>query len=224
MALAQEPIFVWMSQFAYEPNMVYGALVVMMLLSSIGFPLPEEVTLLSVGLLAYFGLHPELYPPPYVGAPSVKMETAMIIATLAVLGSDFFVFFLGRYFGRIILRKPWMSRLFPEVAQRRIEAWTQKYGSYTCAIFRFTPGLRFPGHLAYGMMRFPSWKFLVIDGLAVLISVPTQIYLMATYGESVLLQLKQFKLILFSTLGLILIYVLIKKWLIRRNSDSQLSS
>jgi membrane protein DedA with SNARE-associated domain len=216
MTLSEEPIFVWMSQFAYEPHLVYAALVVMMLLSAIGVPLPEEVTLLSVGLLAYFGTHPDLYPPPYTGAPSVNPEVAMIVASVAVLGADFLIFAIGRKFGRAILKKPWMSRFFPESSRQKIELWTQKYGSYTCAIFRFTPGLRFPGHLAFGMMSFPAWKFLVIDGIAVLVSVPTQIYLMATYGETVLLYLKKFKIVIFSLVGLFVVYLLLKKWLFKQ--------
>lgn len=211
MVLSQEPIFVWMSQFAYEPNMVYSALIIMMLLSSIGLPLPEEVTLLSVGLLAYFGQHPEVFPPPYPGAPSVNVTVAMIVASLAVFGSDFLVYGIGRYWGRGILSKPWMKRFFPSSAQKKIEIWTHRYGAYTCAIFRFTPGLRFPGHLAYGMMKFPVWKFLLIDGLAVIISVPTQIYLMAKFGEDFLLTLKKFKMYFFIILFTIIFYFLFKK-------------
>lgn len=38
-------------------------------------------------------------------------------------------------------------------------------------------------------------KFLVIDGIAALISVPTQIYLLAHYGEPILTKLRQFKLV-----------------------------
>jgi membrane protein DedA with SNARE-associated domain len=211
MMLAEEPVFVWMSQFAYEPSMVYAALVIMMVLSSVGFPIPEEVTLLSVGLLAYFGAHPELFPPPYLGAHPVNTQVAMVIASVAVLGSDFLVFFIGHRFGRSILKKPALNRFFPERVQNRIEDWTHRYGAYTCAVFRFTPGLRFPGHLAYGMMKFPTWKFLVIDGIAVVVSVPTQIYLMATFGETVLLHLKQFKLVIFAVLALVVLFFIGKK-------------
>ncbi|MCX7675023.1 MAG: VTT domain-containing protein [Bdellovibrionaceae bacterium] len=212
MSLAHEPIFLWMSQFAYQPTMVYAALVGMMLLSSFGFPLPEEVTLLSVGLLAFFGQHPELFPPPFAGAPVVQTHTAMWVATLAVFGSDVLVFSLGRVLGRNLLEKAWLRKVFPEKHQKTIEYWTRKYGAYTCAIFRFTPGVRFPGHLAYGMMKFPLWKFAAIDGLAVLVSVPTQIYLMATYGEQVLVFLRRFKIGLGVLLGLVLFIWMFTKW------------
>jgi membrane protein DedA with SNARE-associated domain len=60
-------------------------------------------------------------------------------------------------------------------------------------------------------MRFPIWKFLAIDGIAALISVPTQIYLLAHYGEPILQKLRQFKIALFSVMGILLLYFIFKK-------------
>lgn len=208
---ASEPIFVWMSQFAYQPGTVYAALIGMMMLSAIGFPLPEEVTLISVGILAFMGGHPEHFPPPYAGAPVVNVHTASAIAFTAVVMSDFTIYLLGRIFGRKLLYHPRVHKFFPEDLMKRVEEWTHKYGAYACGIFRFTPGLRFPGHLACGMMHYPAWKFLVIDGIAALISVPTQIYLLAHYGEPILKYLRQFKLVVLAVIGLLLLYVLIRK-------------
>lgn len=211
MEFANEPIFLWMSQYAYQPGMVYAALVGMMLLSSVGFPLPEEVTLISVGILAFMGANPQHFPPPYEGAPVVEVHWAALIAFASVVGSDFLIYGIGRIYGRKLLYHPRVSKLVPETQMERVEEWTHKYGAYACGIFRFTPGLRFPGHLASGMMRYPAWKFLAIDGVAALISVPTQIYLLAHYGETILTKLKQFKLVLLAVLALVLIYFLIKK-------------
>lgn len=211
MEFANEPIFQWMSQFAYQPGIVYAALVGMMLLSSVGFPLPEEVTLISVGILAFMGAHPQHFPPPYPDAPVVSVHMASIIAFTAVVGSDFLIYVIGRVFGRKLLYHPRVHRFFPEHLMQKVEAWTHKYGAYACGIFRFTPGLRFPGHLACGMMQYPAWKFIVIDGVAALISVPTQIYLLAQYGEPILNKLRQFKMVLLVVLALVAVYFLIKK-------------
>lgn len=215
MDFASEPIFVWMSQFAYQPGTVYAALIGMMMLSAVGFPLPEEVTLISVGILAFMGANPEHFPPPYPGAPVVNVHTASIIAFSAVVTSDFVIYLLGRVFGRKLLYHPRVHKFFPEDMMKRVEEWTHKYGAYACGIFRFTPGLRFPGHLACGMLHYPAWKFLVIDGIAALISVPTQIYLLAHYGEPILKYLRQFKMVVLALIGLVLLYILIK-WLRNR--------
>ncbi|WP_246845621.1 DedA family protein [Bdellovibrio sp. ZAP7] len=211
MEFANEPIFQWMSQFAYQPYTVYFALVGMMLLSAVGLPLPEEVTLISVGILAFMGAHPEHFPPPFPGAPVVNVHTAAIIAFFAVFVSDFLIYGVGRVFGRKLLYHPRVHKMFPPHLMKRVEEWTHKYGAYACGIFRFTPGIRFPGHLACGMLHFPVWKFLLIDGLAAAISVPTQIYLLAHYGEPILMKLRQFKLVVFGIIGLLLIYFVFRK-------------
>ncbi len=211
MEFANEPIFQWMSQFAYQPYTVYFALVGMMLLSAIGLPLPEEVTLISVGILAFMGAHPDHFPPPFPGAPVVNVHTAAIIAFFAVFFSDFLIYGVGRIFGRKLLYHPRVHKMFPPHLMKRVEEWTHKYGAYACGIFRFTPGIRFPGHLACGMLHFPIWKFLLIDGLAAAISVPTQIYLLAHYGEPILMKLRQFKLVVFGLIAVLLIYFLFKK-------------
>lgn len=201
-----------MSQFAYQPTTVYLSMIGMMILSSFGLPIPEEVTLISVGILAFMGAHPQHFPPPFVGAPVVNVHTAAIVAFVAVVGSDFFVYLLGRIFGRKLLYYPRVRRFFPEDMMKRVEAWTHKYGAYACGIFRFTPGLRFPGHLACGMMKYPAWKFLLIDGTAALLSVPTQIYLLAHYGEPIINNMRQFKFVLFSVIGVLVVYFVFKKW------------
>lgn len=211
MSIFQEPIFQWLSQYAYQPELVYAALVGMMLMSAIGLPLPEEVTLVSIGVLAFMGANPHHFPPPYEGAPVVNMHTAAIIASLAVFVADFLIYGIGRIWGRKVLQKPFMQKIISPEMMGKVEDWTKKYGSWACGIFRFTPGIRFPGHLACGMMEFPIWKFALIDGIAVLVSVPTQIYLLAIYGEPIIQRLHQFKMVLAGILGVLLIAFLAKK-------------
>lgn len=201
-----------LAPYAFEPNWVYVIIVVMMLLSAVGLPLPEEATLISVGLLAYMGLHPGKYPPPFAGAASVDAETAAFIAFFAVFMSDFLIYSIGRFFGRKIFDWKPIRSILSEENRIKIEEWTQKYGAYACGIFRFTPGLRFPGHLACGMLKFPAWKFGLIDGIAAAISVPTQILLLAYYGDHILKFLKQFKLGVLCLLALVGVYLLYKKF------------
>lgn len=216
MSLANEPIFQWMSQYAYAPGMVYAGIVIMMLLSAFGLPLPEEVTLISVGILAFMGSNPDMFPPPFPGAPVVNPYEAAVIAFLAVFGSDFLIYGIGRKWGRKLLYSQRFSRIFKPSMIEKVENWTHKYGAYACGIFRFTPGVRFPGHLACGMLKFPIWKFALIDGVAAAVSVPTQILLLAHYGEPILKHLHKFKMwvfgILIVALLLFIAYKLKQKW------------
>lgn len=211
MSIAQEPIFIWLSHFAYQPEIVYSAIILMMLASAFGFPLPEEVTLISVGLLAFMASHPQVFPPPTPGAIGVNPHIAAVVSFLAVFGADFLIYAIGRKWGRKMLTSPRFQKMFSQAMLEKVEKWTHKYGSFAVFLFRFTPGVRFPGHLASGMLRFSAVKFALIDGVAALISVPTQIYLLAFYGEEIIARLQQFKLVIFSIIGIALIVFIAKK-------------
>ena len=213
-------VFQWFSEFAYQPNMVYFGVVFMMLASAIGFPMPEEVTLVSVGFLAFMGSRPDLFPPPFPGAPVVNVHEAAVISFLAVFGSDFLIYGIGRRWGRKILYHPRMRRLISEPSIQRVESWTKKYGAFAVFIFRFTPGVRFPGHLATGMLKFPAWKFATIDGLAAMVSVPTQIYLLSIYGKEILVYFAKFKIVVACLLLVALIFFGIKKFQTRNKGQS----
>lgn len=192
--------------------MVYLGVVFMMVASALGFPMPEEVTLVSVGFLAFMGSRPDLFPPPFPGAPVVNVHEAAFISFLAVFGSDFLIYFVGRKWGRKILYHPRTRKLISEASIQRVENWTKKYGNFAVCVFRFTPGVRFPGHLATGMLKFPAWKFALIDGLAALISVPTQIYLLAHYGKEILVYFSRFKMIVLAIGAIVLVIFLFRKY------------
>lgn len=204
--------------------MVYLAIVSMMFLSAFGLPLPEEVTLLSAGLLAFMGSHPHLFPPPYEGAPFVQPIPAAIVASLSVFGADFLVYSIGRRWGRRVLNHPRMQKAMSPELILKAEQFTRRYGMLATGIFRFTPGLRFPGHLLCGTLRLAPWKFALVDLIAVGISVPTQVLLLAYYGEPILSALRQFKIYFFSALAVVLViwvgYKIRKRWLQKRIEGS----
>lgn len=198
-------------QYAYQPAYVYTFICCFMLAASFGLPIPEELTLISAGLVAYMARHPDQYPPPYPGAEGVNTITLCVVSFFAVIGSDFTVYFIGKVFGGRIIKTKFFQKQVAGAGFDRINSWFQKYGGWACGIFRFTPGLRFPGHLSCGLLGIPIWKFLAIDGLAALLSVPTQVYFVSHYGGVVLEKLKEFKIIVLCIVG-----VLFVVWVVRR--------
>ena len=62
-----------------------------------------------------------------------------------------------------------------------------------------------------GMFGLPLFMFIAVDGTAALLSVPTQVWLVATYGEHVLRYLKDFKIVLFSLLVAVAIVCFIRR-------------
>ncbi|MEZ0390754.1 MAG: DedA family protein [Pseudobdellovibrionaceae bacterium] len=221
MHFAHDQVFQTLAQYAYEPLMVYLIVFIMMIASGFGFPLPEEVQIVAVGTLAYMGAHPELFPPPYAGAPVINGYQAAAFVSFSVIIADNLVFWIGRTGGRKLMRIERFRKIFESKVMSRVHHFAHKYGVYAAFIFRFTPGLRFPAHLFLGMSHFSAVAFFLVDALAVIISVPTQILLIYHFGEPIFATLYKIKTILGIVLGLILIYVIGHKlWLRYKRSPA----
>lgn len=208
---SHQALMTFFSQYAYQPYYVYGFITLFMFASSFGFPVPEELVLVTSGLVAYMAHNPDKFPPPYPGAESVNVYTLCIVCFLVVFMSDFIVYLIGKFFGGRIIKTRFFQKQVAGKGFDTINSWFQKYGGLACGFFRFTPGLRFPGHMSCGLLGIPVWKFIAIDGIAALISVPTQVYFVATYGEIILSKITEFKK--YVALGLLIIGLI---WLIRK--------
>lgn len=211
MHFSEHFVFQWISQYAYQPEIVYIGVFALMFASGFGLPIPEEVTIISVGILAFMGANPQLFPPPYSGAPVVNGYEVAVFTLMAVFLSDQLVFWIGRLFGRKFIALRGIRSFFTPKVMERTESFVKRYGSFAAFVFRFTPGIRFPAHVILGMSQFSAWRFATIDGVAALISVPTQILLVYHYGESILSAMYQFKIVLAVLAGLALTYWLGKK-------------
>ena len=81
-----------------------------------------------------------------------------------------------------------------------------KHGSWVLFVARFLPGLRTPIFITAGMSgRISFWRWLIMDGLASLISVPAWVYL-GHYGAAnkdwLLMKAHQFQHILYVLIGI----------------------
>lgn len=195
------------SQYAHRPYFVYSGIVLFMTASSFGFPIPEEIVLVASGFVAFAALNMEVMP----GTPVVRVEILSVVCFLAVLGSDCLIYFLGRFFGDKIIKTRFFKKNVGLARLEKINSWFQRYSSWACGIFRFTPGIRFPGHMTCGFLKVPFWKFITIDGLAALISVPTQVLLVAYYGEVILAKFREFKIIILALIVFLISFYFIKK-------------
>ena len=67
----------------------------------------------------------------------------------------------------------------------RIERRFDAHGNWATFVCRFLSGVRIPGYFIAGTLRMPYPKFLLLDGLGVLITVPAAIYLGELFGGKV---------------------------------------
>ena len=229
---SEDTILTFLLQYAYMPYLVYGFVILFMLMSGFGFPIPEEVVLVSCGLIGYMSLNPHLFPPPDATSQSVDVHVLAAVCLFAVLLSDSVVYWLGKHHGVKVFYVVAKIRYFFMTSSRKsettIDAIYQRYvnsptfnkinilfqnhGSLAVGIFRFTPGIRFPGHLSCGMMGVSVWKFLLVDSIVALISVPTQVLIVAYYGEVILHKFREFKMAILGVAFITIVFYIYKKY------------
>lgn len=154
--------------FASSP---YLAPFLVLLACGIGLPLPEEVTLIGSGLLLYQG--------------HVSFLPIVLICSAAILIGDTIPFWLGRHYGLSALNVRWVRKLIPPVRFERMKVRFEEHGNWATFACRFFAGVRIPGYFVAGMMGMKYPRFLLLDALGVLISVPVSIYLGKLFGSQV---------------------------------------
>jgi len=144
----------------------YGYLAVFLVLMICGFgvPIPEDITLVAGGIISGLGY--------------ANVHVMFAVGMLGVLLGDGFMFVMGRVFGNKVLRIKLIAKILTQERFTLVQEKFAKYGNWVLFVARFLPGLRSPTYLVAGMTkRVPYWRFLVMDGLAALISVPVWVYL-----------------------------------------------
>lgn len=155
----------------FEGITAYSVILGVLLACGLGVPMPEDVTLVAAGILAGLG--------------NISLTGALIVGTIGVLLGDAILFFMGRRYGYKVFSLPGFRRIFTEsriaMARQRI-LQNQKF---ICFLARFLPGLRAPIYLTAGIMGVRPLTFLVLDGLAAIISVPFWIYIGFHLGDNI---------------------------------------
>lgn len=152
------------------PEWVYYFVIGGILLAcGFGLPIPEDITLVLAGLLVYLGL--------------IDLKLAIAVCFVAVIAGDAFIFFLGSRYGRKLTRKMFFKRLLPEERLLKVSKLFNERGISLLFFARFMPGLRMPIYFSAGLLHVPFSRFIFLDGLAAMISVPLFIGLTDFFGD-----------------------------------------
>ena len=130
----------------------------------------------------------------------------VVVGMIGVLTGDGMMFLLGHFYGDRILKARFVNRLMPPHRYLQVQEKFDKHGSWVLFVARFLPGLRTPIFITAGMSgRISFWRWLIMDGLASLISVPAWVYL-GHYGAAnkdwLLMKAHQFQHILYAIIGI----------------------
>jgi len=191
-----DSMIIFYQSFGYVS--VFGVL----LFCGFGLPIPEDISIIAGGIISGLGY--------------TNVHVMCFVSLFGVLIGDIIIYEIGRHFGKKILKKKIGKRIISNNWYDRILKSFHKNGKMVLFAARFLPGLRTPIFLTAGITKFVGfWTFLLIDGLAALLSVPIWTYL-GYYGASnrdlLLKSLRDTKIATLIVLSVIIIIYLASKF------------
>jgi membrane protein DedA with SNARE-associated domain len=184
----------------------------LLLACGLGAPLPEEAALIPAGVML---ADPDLH---------LSFLHMALVCSSGILIGDSLPFLLGKRYGLSVLKLRWVSKILHPERFATFERRFSEHGNWATFTCRFLPGLRIPGYFIAGSLKMSYLRFLLLDGLGILISVPTSIFLakwaMERFGEAqAKREVHMFMIwIAVAVVSIVLIYVVGRAWRRRRAS------
>ena len=186
----------------------YLAVFIALMICGAGLPLPEDITLVAGGVIAGLGY--------------ANVHAMVALAMFGVLLGDSAIFLLGHHYGARILQWRFVARVLTPGRYLKVQEKFDQYGNRMLFFARFLPGMRTTVYLTAGTTHRVSFlRFLLIDTLAALISVPFWVYLGffgADNHEWLVKWLHRGQSSLWVLVGILLLTVLVLWWRHRRRT------
>lgn len=149
----------------------YGVIFGVLVACGLGIPLPEDISLVTGGFLAYLG--------------AAQLQIMMAIGFVGILCGDTLIFFAGRRVGTQVGRsgRGFFARVVTPEKRRRVEELFSRHGEKIVMIARFLPGVRAVTYFTAGSARMKYRRFILFDGIAALVSAPIFVYLGYHFGD-----------------------------------------
>jgi len=144
-------------------NSSYAGVLLVLLLTGCGLPVPEDITLLIAGWLC--------------AREICELHLMLPLTFVAVVGADLMMYGIGRRYGHYVPRLPIIRHYLSEARLKKAVGAYHRHGGKMLFAARFMPGLRTPLFFTAGTFGVPVWKFLLFDGMAALLSVPALVLL-----------------------------------------------
>lgn len=183
----------WLAEFLN--NTSYLGLLLALLACGLGLPVPEDIILITGGVLA----HPDTH----------HLVLTVVVCMVGVMGGDLIIFSLGHHFGKRILRLPPFRWLLTPRRLKSIRAMYQRYGYRAIFLSRFLAGIRAGSFLMAGISQVPFRTFILSDGLAAMVSVPFLVVMGYIFAEDIEHLIDQLKRVEHGVVATLLIVALL---------------
>lgn len=142
----------------------YWAVFFVLLICGFGVPIPEDITLVSGGVISGLGY--------------TNVHWMLVVSMIGVLVGDSTMYWLGRIYGEKILKFPLIRKVATPERFAQVQERFETQGWKLLFVARFLPGLRAVVYLVSGISRkVPFTRFVLVDFFAAIISVPIWVYL-----------------------------------------------
>jgi membrane protein DedA with SNARE-associated domain len=139
-------------------HFTYIGIFVMLLVASLGVPIPEEIPIVAAAVLSHEGL--------------ARWWIALPVCILGVLSGDVVLYWSGRHWGERLLNWRVVRLVLDLEREDRFKAAYRRHAGKTIFTARHVMGLRAAAFLTAGIAHVPFWKFLAADGVAATLGVP----------------------------------------------------
>lgn len=139
-------------------HFTYPGVFLVLLVSGLGLPIPEELPIAIAAMMARWEV--------------MHWQGALLACMGGALSGDVVLYWLGRHFGRRILRWSTVRRVLTPAREVRIMEAYRRHGLKFLVAARLVMGLRSAAFLTAGLVRVPFLWFFLVDVAAVTLSVP----------------------------------------------------
>ena len=154
-------------------HVTYTSIIVFLVLTGCGLPIPEEVPIILAGVVSSQG---ELVP-----------LWAFFSCLVGALIGDSIMYAIGYHFGHNLMKKhPRIGKFLGAQREEYFEKAIQKHSFKVLLLARFMVGVRGPVYLAAGVVRMSFLRFIICDLVCATLVVGLFFGLSYRYGQDVL--------------------------------------
>ena len=139
-------------------NFTYLGIFAVLLLGSLGVPIPEEMAIIAAAVLSHEGI--------------ARWWIAVPVCLLGVLSGDMVLYWVGRHWGELVLNWRLVRLVLSPAREQWLKAAYRRHALKTVVTARHVMGLRAAAFLTAGSASVPFWKFAVADTGAAFFGVP----------------------------------------------------
>ena len=142
----------------FVDNFTYLGVFAVLVLGSLGVPIPEEMPIITAAVLSHEGI--------------VRWWLALPLCMLGVLSGDLVLYWVGRHWGEQVLNWRVVRLVLSPAREQWLKAAYRRHTLKTVVTARHVMGLRAAAFLTAGIARVSFWKFVVADAGAAVVGVP----------------------------------------------------